>query len=267
MVAKIATYLQISTHFPIFASMLAIFFTICTFISTLLGGIFAVRYQRHLRHILGLTAGVILGVLAFDILPEIFELSHELEIDPTGPMIALVLGFLGFHIVEKLLLIHHEHEGQYGKHRHPQVGLFSALALGGHSFLDGVGIGLAFQVHTGVGIAVAIALVAHKFADGLSTASLMLAHKNSVRRAVGMVVVNAILPLFGALLTLFFTIPEAWLPLYLSFFAGFLLYIGASDILPQAHDEKSDRLTIGLTVLGVVFMFVVTRFLIEIHSH
>jgi zinc transporter ZupT len=53
-------------------------------------------------------------------------------------MVALVAGFLGFHIVEKLLLIHHEHETQYGKHRHPQVGMLSSLALGGHSLLDGV---------------------------------------------------------------------------------------------------------------------------------
>ncbi|HTH71819.1 MAG TPA: hypothetical protein VL737_00465, partial [Candidatus Pristimantibacillus sp.] len=66
-------------------------------------------------------------------------------------------------------------------------------------------------------------------------------------------------PIAGALSTLLFTLPEQYLPLYLGFFAGFLLYIGASDILPQAHDEKSDRLTIVLTVVGVAFMFVATR--------
>ena len=46
----------------------------------------------------------------------------------------------------------------------------------------------------------------------------------------------------------------------LGFFAGFLLYIGASDILPQAHDEKSSKLTIMLTIVGVVGMFLITRF-------
>lgn len=235
------------------------------FVSTLLGGLFVVRRQKHLRHILGLTAGVILGVLAFDILPEIFHLLEEFELEARWAMVALVLGFLGFHVAEKLLLLHHEHETQYGHHKHPQVGILSAAAIGGHGLLDGIGIGLAFQANTALGISVAVALIAHKFADGLNAAGLMLAHKNNLRRTLLMVGLNAVLPIIGALSTLLFTIPETWLPYYLGFFAGFLLYIGASDILPQAHDEKSDRLTIGLTVLGVAFMFVVS--LLLPHEH
>lgn len=239
--------------------MLAVLFTACMFVSTLLGGIFAIKKARQLRHILGFTAGVIIGVLAFDILPEMFELITGFGLDPTWPMVALVAGFLGFHIVEKLLLIHHEHETQYGQHKHPQVGMLSSLALGGHGFMDGIGIGIAFQVNAAIGVAVSIALIAHKFADGLNAASLMLVHKNSVRNTMRMVVINALLPIAGALTTLLFTIPEQYLPYYLGFFAGFLLYIGASDILPQAHDEKSDKFTIVLTVLGVTFMFLITR--------
>jgi ZIP family zinc transporter len=231
------------------------------FLSTLVGGWFAVRHQKHLHLILGLTAGIIVGVFAFDILPEMFDIINRFHLDPTWPMVALVAGFLGFHIVEKLLLIHHEHETQYGHHRHPQVGILSSLALGGHSFMDGVGIGLAFQVNSAVGASIAIALIGHKFADGLNAASLMLAHKNSVRRAVYMVALNAVLPILGAASTLLFTLPERALPYYLGFFAGFLLYIGASDILPQAHDGKSSKRTIALTVVGVLFMFIVTRFL------
>jgi ZIP family zinc transporter len=54
--------------------------------------------------------------------------------------------------------------------------------------------------------------------------------------------------------------PDVGLPYYLGFFAGFLLYIGASDLLPQAHSEKSTTMTIVLTVLGAAFAFIVTRF-------
>jgi ZIP family zinc transporter len=235
------------------------------FVSTLVGGWFAIRHKGQLRHILGFTAGVIMGVIAFDILPEMFAIISESGLDPMWPMIALVAGFLGFHIIEKLLLLHHEHETQYGEHKHPQVGVLSALALGGHGLLDGVGIGLAFQVNAGVGAAVSLALIAHKFADGLNAASLMLLHKNSVKRTMQLVVVNALLPIVGALSTLLFTLSEQYLPLYLGFFAGFLLYIGASDILPQAHDEKSDKLTIFLTVLGVAAMFAVSLLVVDLH--
>jgi zinc transporter ZupT len=240
--------------------MLFSLFAILFFVSTLLGGWFAVRHRRHLRQILGFTAGIIIGVLAFDVFPEMFGMIHDNKIDPIWPMLALVVGFLSFHVVEKTVLLHHEHETQYGRHSHPQVGIISALALGGHSFVDGVGLGLAFQVNNAVGLSVAIALLSHKFADGLNAASLMLAHKNTTRKAMQMVLLNAVLPLFGALSTLLFTLPASYLPYYLAVFAGFMLYIGASDILPQAHDEKSSRVTIYLTILGAALIFVIARF-------
>ena len=63
----------------------------------------------------------------------------------------------------------------------------------------------------------------------------------------------------GALTTLLFSISDAGLVLYLGFFAGFLLYIGASEILPEAHSKHSSYRTIALTVMGAAFMFVVTR--------
>jgi ZIP family zinc transporter len=174
------------------------------------------------------------------------------------PMIALVSGFLIFHIAEKVLLIHHVHEEQYGDHKHPTVGMFSALALSGHSFLDGVGIGLGFQVSTGVGIAVALAVLAHDFTDGLNTVSLMLRHKNTEKRALRFLYIDALAPVLGGLSTLFFTLSADVLVIYLGFFAGFLLYIGASDILPEAHSKHSSMKTVFMTLFGVVFMYFIT---------
>lgn len=234
--------------------------SIVTFISTTAGGLTAIKNKARLHYILGLTAGIILGVIAFDILPEIFKLATTSQIDVTKPMVALVLGFLLFHIIEKTLLIHHAHETEYGAHHHPQVGILSALALSGHSFLDGVGIGLGFQVNSVVGVAVAIAVIGHDFADGLNTVGLMVANKNSDRRSLMLLLLDAVAPILGVAATLLFHLSEHNLIMYLGFFAGFLLYIGASDILPQAHEQHSSRITIGLTVLGAIFMFIVTRF-------
>lgn len=137
----------------------------------------------------------------------------------------------------------------------------SALALIGHSFLDGIGIGLGFQIDPAVGIAVAIAVLAHDFSDGLNTVGLMLAHENSRRRAVLFLLLDAAAPVAGALLSLLFQISDQHLVLYLGFFAGFLLYIGASEILPEAHSKHSSYQTIAMTIVGVVTIFTVTRFL------
>lgn len=240
--------------------MTPVLLSIATFFSTSLGGLFAIRHKDRLHLIMGFTAGVLVGLVAFDLLPEIFRTAGEQRLDSAAPMLALVAGFLAFHIAEKLTLIHGGHEEEYALHKHPRVGLLSALALSGHSFLDGVGIGIGFKASPAVGVIVAIAVIAHDFSDGLNTVTLMLIHQNSRKRALTLLLVDALAPVLGAASTLLIDIPRSVLPLYLGFFAGFLLYIGASDILPEAHSEKSTTATIVLTVLGAAFAFGVTRF-------
>lgn len=239
---------------------MAVALSIFTFIATFCGGLVGLRYKDRLHLILGLTAGVLLGVVAFDIFPEIISLVSQLNIAPINPMIALVVGFLLFHILEKVLLIHKAQETAYGRHYHPAVGIFSALALVGHSFMDGIGIGLGFQVSSTVGLLVAVAVVAHDFSDGLNTVSLLLMHKHTSRNAMVFLVADALAPVLGAISTLFFKVPANILVYYLGFFAGFLLYIGAADILPEAHSEHPSFKTLLMTLCGTIFIFLVTRF-------
>lgn len=239
--------------------MTPILLSLATFVSTTFGGLFALRHREWLHYIMGFTAGVLVGLVAFDLLPEIFRLTGEQRLDSAIPMLALVFGFLAFHITEKLTLIHANHAEESELRNHPHVGVLSALALSGHSFLDGVGIGIGFKASVAVGVIVSIAVIGHDFTDGLNTVTLMLVNRNTRRRAFGLLMVDALAPVLGVVSTLVFAIPSHWLPVYLGFFAGFLLYIGAGDILPEAHSERSSRLTLALTVAGAAFAFAVTR--------
>jgi zinc transporter ZupT len=239
----------------------ALWLSLVSFLSTCAGGLFALKFRDRLHLILGFTAGVVLGVVSFDLLPEVFALVRDNGLDPGRPMVALVVGFLLFHAVEKLALIHHGQEESYADHHHAHIGIISASALVAHSFMDGVGIGLGFQVSTMVGLVVATAVIAHDFADGLNTVSLMLVHKNTTRVSLGMLALDALAPIAGAASTLLFQIPASSLVLYLGFFTGFLLYIGAADILPEAHSHRSSVFTIFLTCLGAAFVYVVIRLL------
>jgi zinc transporter ZupT len=237
---------------------MVILFSVFTFISTFLGGMVSLRYKDKLHLILGFTAGVLLAVVAFDLIPEIMELIEKTRIEPHEAMIALIVGFLIFHILEKLLLIHHAHEETYGEHKHPSIGILSALALSLHSFMDGVGIGVGFKTSTSVGILVALAVISHDFSDGLNTASLMTLHNNPWKRTLAFVLLDAATPVIGACSTLFFSIPQNMLVLYLGFFSGFLLYIGASDILPEAHSPHPSFGSIFMTLIGVIFIYFIT---------
>ena len=206
------------------------------------------------------TAGVLIAVCFFDIIPEMFSIIYEHKIDNTPSLLALLAGFLLIHVLEKYAIIHNSHEGEYATHRHPEVGVISVLGLVFHSFLDGVGIGLGFMINLHVGTLVAIAVVAHDFSDGLNTVSLMLINKNTKKAAFVFLILDAIAPVLGVISTRFFVIPHEFLAIYLGFFAGFLLYIGASDLLPEAHSKHSTFSMVGLTILGAVCIFIVTRF-------
>jgi ZIP family zinc transporter len=239
--------------------MMAIVLAFIAALAAVGGGFLALSEKRQLNLTLGFTAGALLGLVAFDLLPEIFEISIAEDLDFLWPMIAFAAGFLLFHTVERYILIHHSHEKDYLIHQHPHVGIASSLTLVGHSFLDGLSIGLAFQINNAVGIAVAIAVIGHRFADGFNSVNLMLLHKNDRARTLKFLGLVGLSPIAGVLCSFLFTLPETTLAIYLGFFAGFIMYIAASDILPQAHSKKSTRATVLLTIAGAIFMFAITR--------
>ncbi|MEV4559675.1 ZIP family metal transporter [Kitasatospora sp. NPDC049285] len=232
---------------------------------TLIGGFVAHRTgdRRHL--VLGLAAGLMLGVVAFDLLPEAIRLAGEELHGVPDALLMFAAGFLAIHVVERAVAIHRGHEGEYAEHSHGHqhrhreqgVGLAAASALVLHSMMDGFAIGAAFQAGTTVGTVVAIAVVAHDFADGFNTYTLTRLYGNNRRRAVALLFADAVAPVTGAAITLLFTIPERLLGLYLGFFAGFLMYLATSDILPEAHSPHPSRTTLLCTLLGVAFMWLV----------
>lgn len=236
-----------------------VLFALTAVLSTALGGVIALRSRDRLHLVLGFAAGVMLGLVAFDLLPELFELSDATFFGVPAVMVAFAAGFLLLHFVERSVAMHGAHEGEYGAHHHnaPTVGLASAGALAAHSFLDGVGIGLAFQVDDKVGYAVALAVIAHDFADGLNTVTIMRATGNSQRRQVTLLAIDAVAPVLGAVSTLFFSVGDNILALYLGAFAGFLLYLATADILPEAHARHPSRLTLVSTLGGVGLMWFV----------
>ena len=239
--------------------MLILLLTVAASIAALAGGLTAIKSRHKLHIAMGLTAGLVLGLVAFDLLPEVFDGVQTNSLDPVWPMVMFTSGFLVFHIVEKFILVHEGHEFEYGPHKHPKLGISRAIALIGHSFLDGLSIGVAFQVSNEVGYTVALAVIGHRFADGFDTASFMLFQKNKlieIKKFLGLVVV---MPIIGGLVSLVYTFSETALTMYLGFFAGLLMYIAAGNILPHAHTKNNSIKSLSLTIAGTLFIFIVTR--------
>ncbi|MGW2211379.1 ZIP family metal transporter [Streptomyces sp. NPDC001781] len=237
---------------------MAVLVALGAFLMTLAGGWTAqhVTDRRHL--VLGLAGGLMLGVVGLDLLPEALEAAGHKVFGVPAALVLFVAGFLLAHLVERLLAGRQAAHGA-GEHTHraPEVGLTAAAAMVGHSFMDGVAIGAAFQIGSGMGLSVALAVIAHDFADGFNTFTITSLYGNARRRAVAMLVADACAPMLGALSTTFVHIPEPLLGGYLGLFGGALLYLAAAEILPEAHHEHPARSTVLCTVAGAAFIWLV----------
>ncbi|MZD04221.1 ZIP family metal transporter [Streptomyces sp. SID5785] len=238
---------------------MAVFVALGAFLMTLVGGWTAQRVTDRRHLVLGLAGGLMLGVVGLDLLPEALEAAGGDVFGVPAALLLFVAGFLAAHVLEHLLAHRQAAHGaeENGHGRVPEVGLTAASAMVGHSLMDGMAIGAAFQVGGGMGVAVALAVIAHDFADGFNTYTLTSLYGNARRKAVMMLFADAVAPVIGAASTLLFTIPEQLLGGYLGFFGGVLLYLAAAEILPEAHHEHPARSTLLCTALGAGFIWLV----------
>ena len=229
--------------------------TIAAFFSTLLGGLFALHLKDKLHLILGFSAGAILAVAFFDLLPEALELAGG-SYSATAIFTIVAIGFTAYMVLDRLVLPHSHAEDEGSDAKRGSAG---AGSLSFHSFLDGMGIGLAFQVSTIVGVAVSAAVLTHDFSDGINTVSLVLKNGGKRAQAFRWLLVDAIAPVVGVLSTLFFAVPQHTLGLLLALFAGFFIYIGASDLIPESYHSHPKRWTTITTIAGFIVLYAVIR--------
>ncbi len=227
-------------------------------LSTFLGGWFALHLKDRLHLILGFSAGAVIGVAFFDLMPEAINLVGQTH-TPSFVTSIIALGFALYLVVDRLVVLHRHHEDDPHEHAPALRGTWGAGTLSLHSFLDGLGIGLAFKVSPAIGLVVAAAVLAHDFSDGINTVSMILKSGGIRRKALRWLTIDALAPLVGVLTTLLFTVSEESLGILIALFAGFFLYIGASDLLPESHHEHPKRWTTISTVAGMAFIYLIIK--------
>jgi zinc transporter ZupT len=227
-----------------------------TFISTLLGGLFALKLTDKLYLVLGFSAGAVIGVAFFDLLPAALALAEKAY--SNAEIIGLTgLGFIIYLTVDRfvILLSSPVYKGNSGSTRGKIVAFFLTM----HSFLDGIIIGLAFQVSFFTGGIVTTAVLVHDFADGINIINVIIKEKGNKSYALKWLIVNAAAPLIGAYSTFYFHLPKETLGVILALVSGFFLYIGASDFLPESHQRNPKFQTLLMTLLGFITIFLAIK--------
>ena len=225
-----------------------------TFVSTLIGGIVALRFRKALPYFFAFSSGSLIAVTFFDILPESLSISDSLSIPTRYIMTTVVAAFLFYSFLEKYFLTHHMHEND--DHGHI-MGPIGAGSLTIHSFLDGVAIGAAFQVNPATGLIVALAVLFHDFTDGVNTVTLMLKNRQHIRKTIIFLAMDAIAPVLGVTFASIVSVHESILAFILAAFAGEFLFIGASHLLPETREHTAWKIILVM-LIAVALIFGLT---------
>jgi ZIP family zinc transporter len=242
------------------------------FLATFLGGLFALKLKDKLHLILGFSAGSVIAVAFFDLIPESLNLGGQFYTNSTL-LTVTAIGFLIYLVLDRIIFFHAHSHSDHGENDHEcesisstsdsakeNLGIFRATSLCLHSFLDGIVVGLAFQVSTAIGLIVAVAVLTHNFSDGINTVNMIIRGTHDRKKAMRWLVADAIAPVLGILITLFFAVPQNGLAIILALFAGSFLYIGASDLIPESHHAHPKFLTTFMTLLGAGVLYLAIYF-------
>ena len=231
------------------------------FVSAALGGLLALRAVGHVGAIIAVGAGIRIGAAYFELVPESVEyLGDSLD----AAMMFTAVGFLAFYAIEKLTALHVGHETaaelDHGDAAHRHIGFIGSLGMSFHSFLDGVALAAGLAIGGSLGIVIAVVVVMHRFSDGIGIVSLQLASRAPRIEIYRWVALVAVAPVVGMIVGLLLPVPDQVLGGMLAVFAGFFLYIGAAELLPEAHRNDRSRWVVAATMVGVAAIYAIGLF-------
>ncbi len=225
-------------------------------LGTLAGGAIILAWPKahptFLQYFIALGAGFMLAAVFLEIVPE----SQKETINALSFVLG---GYLLTHFMEHVVSQHFH----FGEETHTEVMIGSTasitalLGLGVHALFDGASIGAGFAINSALGFLIFMAIVLHKIPEGFTIASIMLAAGRTKTVAFGAASLVGLITLLGAILA--FTTSAA-APQVLSASAGVLIYVAATDLIPEINVNR--QVMIPLTVLLGVLLFYFTRSLV-----
>jgi zinc and cadmium transporter len=237
---------------------------------TLLGGLLSVAAaglllllpERHypvlLPHGVSFALGALLSVAFLDLLPEALKTGGADQADSL--MATVLVGILGFFLLEKLLLWRHCHSGHCETHTeehfHQPAGTLIVVGDAIHNFVDGVLIAAAFLTDVHLGIVTSLAVAAHEIPQEVGDFAILLESGYGRTRALAYNLLSSLATLVGGVLA-YFSLEHVHqaLPYFLALAASSFVYIAVADLIPSLHRRTTARAAlqqVGLIVAGIL---------------
>jgi len=220
---------------------------VATGLATLAGGWTALRLGSGAGLLTGFGGGAVIGVALLDLLPEALR-QGSVRDQPLTLTALVAAGFMAYAVIDRLSDALSQPSRRWVRHLGP-----ASLVL--HSVMDGLGVGIAFNISSAAGLVVAAAVLAHDLLDGANCISLSKASTLGPASTRRWLALDAAAPLAGIGLSRFVPASPASLAAWLAVFAGLFLYIGATSLLPRSRSLAGA----AAAVLGAAAIYLVVR--------
>lgn len=233
-----------------------IIFTSIGSIGSLFGSFFLLFKEQITKtfsnKLISFAAGALIATAFFDLLPEANGLSGGTDIFAPA-----FLGFISFFFAERYIRLFHYHHG----HGEKPSTLLVLIGDGIHNFIDGVTIAVAFLTNVPLGITASIAVATHEVPQEIADMGVLLANGLSKTKALAFNFISAITAIVGALLAFVFaSFITNYLYFFLALVAGHFIYIAASDLIPEIHEETRKEKRFATTIIFIVGILTVIAF-------
>lgn len=229
------------------------------------------KYKSSLKYLLALGAGFMLAVTFFEIVPETILLWQrtypESGTNLSIPMLLLLAGYLVTQFFEHTIAPHFH----LGEDVPPEGVIPPRSAYSGisgflvHTFFDGISIAAASQIDVRIGFLVFIAVFLHKFPEGFTIGSMIVAAGKGMKEVIFATALIGMTTVVGVVVFYFvgsaFGLSVAYaLPLA----AGVTLYVAASDLIPEVNHHGGHRPLVSFSVFAGVALFFGIHQLVEL---
>ena len=216
-----------------------------------------------LPHLVSFATGTLLGAAFLGLLPHALDtvVSTDVHIIP----MTVLLGLLGFFLLEKMVLWRHCHADHCEVHapdqksREHSTGAMILVGDGLHNFLDGILIAAAFLTDIHLGVVTSVAVAAHEIPQEVGDFAVLLHSGFSRKRAFLYNILTSLTTVVGGVLAWFaLQYVEAVLPFVLAIAASSFIYIAVADLIPTLHQRVEGSATfqqIALIAVGILLIY------------
>jgi zinc and cadmium transporter len=242
-------------------------------IFTLVGGVLSVvcaallllvpedHHPRILPHGVSFALGALLSVAFLDLLPDALTTAGSEHIESL--LATVLIGILGFFLLEKLLIWRHCHADHCETHSedyfHQPAGTLIVVGDAIHNFVDGILIAAAFLTDINLGIITSLAVAAHEIPQEVGDFAILLQSGYGRGKALAYNLLSSLATMVGGILA-FFSLEHihGWLPYILALAASSFIYIAVADLIPSLHQKTTARAAVQqimLVTAGVLVIY------------